>query len=158
MALTRAQLETILIARRGKQLAMVELDGETADGTNAALAEPIRAGLAFAGIHPADPSDPTDDDLAKLSPDQVAMVADVAELQTLEMILGNWHAPDESAGSDSQGWGRFFFFLNRQAEALRQKVRDLYGYGDTPLEVGLVDLNFAESGDIRDEWNWPEVW
>lgn len=148
--LTRQQADSILTGRRGKQLAIVGLDAT-------ALTEPIRAGLAAVGIHPDDPSNPGDDDLAKVEPELVPMFLDIAELQTLELVLGNWDRVDESAGGDSQGWGRFFFFLNRQAEALRQKVRDLYGYGEQPLTVGLVDLNFAESGDPRDEqvWPWP---
>ena len=45
MSLTRATVEVALIARCGKLLTAVGLDGATVDGTNAALTDPIGEGL-----------------------------------------------------------------------------------------------------------------
>lgn len=156
MAFTRAQIETLLVRRCGKRLALVGLDGATADGTNADLADPIRAGLASVGVDAADPTDPTDADLAAVASADLPQLLDVAELRALESALGNWDLCDEQAGTDKQDWAKVGELLQKQIQALRDQLRDLYGLGAPGLSIGLVDLNFAESGDPCDEQIWQD--
>jgi hypothetical protein len=84
---TRAQVEALLIRRTGKLLLKVGLDGTTVNGSNGDLNDPIGWGLRKLGVTPANPVAVADGDVAQVT--RLDALLDLAELRTLENILGN---------------------------------------------------------------------
>ncbi|MDB5352369.1 MAG: hypothetical protein JWN86_3616 [Planctomycetota bacterium] len=152
MATTRLSVEFLLTKRCGKRLTFVGLDGATRDGTNADLADPIAAGLRSLGLPVADITNPTSAELSAVADAQVDQLLDVAELRCLKSILGNIDEVDEQAGTDRKDFGKFAVALQAVIEALETRCRDMYGVGIAAPTVGVIGLNFAESGDPAD---WP---
>ncbi len=144
MPLTRAQAETLLVARCGKLLAAVGLDGTTVDGTNAALTDPLAEALRSLEIAPASPAAVTTQDLAGVDDASVPQLLDVAELRALETVLGNWTDPDQTAGQDNrQDLGRLRDSLEKSLARKSARAESLYGYGkDTTVEAGLLTFGF----------------
>jgi len=144
MPLTRAQAETLLVARCGKLLAAVGLDGTTVDGTNAALTDPLAEALRSLAIAPASPAAVTTQDLAGVADASVPQLLDVAELRALETALANWTDPDQVAGQDNrQDLGRLRDSLEKTVARKSERARSLYGYGvDATASAGILTLGF----------------
>lgn len=96
MSLTRAQVEGVLIKRTGQMLAIAGLDGETADGSNADLNDPIGWAVRKLGGSVADVSSVANSDLENIK--RVDALFDLGELRVLETILGNYDKVDSTVG------------------------------------------------------------
>lgn len=144
MALTRPQAEAILVARCGKLLASVGLDGTTVDGTNAALTDPLAEGLRQLAIAPASPAAVTTSDLSGVADADAAELLDVAELRALETVLGNWVDADQVAGQDNrQDLGKLRDSVEKSLARKAARAESLYGYGkDTTIRAGLLTFGF----------------
>jgi hypothetical protein len=154
MSLTRAAVETVLIARCGPALTRVGLDGATIDGNNAALADPIRTAMRTLGIHVADPVTPTDADLALVPNVRVETLFDVAERRTLETVLGNAVDVDETVDRDSQKNSQFAAQIERRVAALTEKLAKSVGIMRSgavvaPITAGVVNPLRVLPGDPR---------
>jgi hypothetical protein len=144
---TRAQVETILVARCGALLRRVRLDGTTVDGTNASLADPIAAALRKLGIAVADPTDPDTVEVEGADDDDLEELLDRSELRTLETILGNWDKPDQQQDADRQDWGKLLALLRERIKQLRGRISTLYpDEGEEPT-AGLVGFDFQATED-----------
>ncbi len=148
MAATRAQVEQVLIRRCGKKLGLVGLDGVTADGTNADLADPIASALGSLGLAVGNFAAVADADLAGVGAGQMPGLLDIAELRVLESVLGNWDEPDQMADTDnSQSLGKLYDGLEKTVARKRLQIERQYGIGLSELTAGVIDLGFAETID-----------
>jgi hypothetical protein len=147
MPLTRAQLESVLISRAGKQLALVGLDGTTIDGTNPALNDPIGEGLRSLSIHPADITAVSDGDLATVADMDIPQLLDVAELRCLESILNNLDSTDEKVMQGEQDWAKFAARLEGTIKRRRDMLTKRYGVDVGTVTVGMLNFDFQSRWD-----------
>jgi hypothetical protein len=152
MPLTLAILDSILVPRCGGTLALAGLDGVTVDGTNVALLDPIRQGLASLGIATATVGVVDDDDLLPITADTLDQLLDVAELRALESALGWLDQPDQMADTDNQqSLGKLRDSIETTVARRRKQVEKQYGYGAASLANITIDLGFQERYPIG-EW------
>jgi len=148
MPLTRANVETILIGRAGKILALAGLDGLTRTGANPDLGDPIRVGLASLGLGTATLGVVVDADFAPITAFNVDQLLDVATLAALEAALGNLDQPDQTADTDNvQSLGKLRDSIEATVRRKRLQAERQYGYGLPSLTAGVLDLGFAETID-----------
>lgn len=160
MPITRLQIETLLVGadavsgRAGRIAVKARLyaAANVTVGAIASLADPIGEALRSLAVYAADPTDPTDDDLAVVESTDFGQLVDVAELRLLESCLGNWDRWDETAGADSQAQGKLGELLQKRIDELRKKLLALYGYGDRAFGVGVLGLDFQEPDDPTLDW------
>lgn len=143
MALTRAHVESELVLRAGRLLAVVGLDGATVDGTNLTLNGPLRAGLESLAIPPVAWT-VTDTDLAAVDPGDVSQLLDVAELRTLQNVLGNMDEPDQQNGQDQQQWGAMAQRVQKTVTELADRCAKRYGLYAPSLAIGVIEMDFNE--------------
>lgn len=127
MALTRAQCETILIARTGKLLTAASLDGVTANGSNPDLNDPLGYAIRQCGGSVADPSMVADSDLSGFSASTYDKLFDLAEYRTLENIAGNLDLVDISEGPHRESFGQLGDRVEKRLTRLQIKLREDYG-------------------------------
>ncbi len=145
MALTRVQVEKVMVRRAGKRLAFVGLDGTTINGSNADLADPISQTLMAMGYPVADITDPEDSDLAGVT--DINQFLDRCELRVLETIHGNMDMVDYSTGPRSESLSQFTSDLENAIERQREKLQTEYGVGLGTMTGGHIGLNFVTKGD-----------
>ncbi len=101
------------------------------------------------GLTPLDPMTVTDNDIAGL--DNVNLFLDIAEWKASEAVLPN--LTDEqlrqigvlgSAEKVRPSW-------ERRVKRLYEALRDQYGFGQMPLDIQVVNMNFASNSDDN---NW----
>lgn len=98
MAITREQLDTIMVRRIGSLLTECNMDGTTTDGTNTDLVEPLRWALAQAGYSTASIVDVTNTDLLSVATTDLDKLLDLFELRCLESASTKFTNVDEVAG------------------------------------------------------------
>ncbi len=147
MALTRAQVEAILIRRCGKLLTAAGLDGTTITGTNADLNDPIGAAIRQCGGSVADIAAVADGDLAGIGADLYDQLFDLAELRTLESISGNLDDVNVQAGAIREDLGQLSDQVDRKIERKRAQAQRDYGVGLGTLEAGVLALDFMQKED-----------
>lgn len=98
MTITRVQLDTIIIRRIGSLLTECNMDGETSDGTNVDLVEPLRWSLKQSGYDVANILDVADSDLEEISDSLLDQILDLFELRCLESASTKFTSVDEVAG------------------------------------------------------------
>jgi hypothetical protein len=145
MALTRTQVEKVMIRRAGKSLAFVSLDGTTNDGTNEDLADPIASTLQAMGYTVADITNPTDAELAGVT--AVNQFLDRCELRVLETVLGNMDMVSFSTGPRSENLSDFTGKLEKTIAEKRDFIQREYGVSLGSLSTGKINLNFQTKGD-----------
>lgn len=152
MAVTRANVETILVARVGPLMVKASMDGTTVDGSNADLADPIAWALRVAGYTTADVSDPTTAEVAAAE-DDIDEVLALSELRTMENTLGNLDDVDTSVGPRDEKLSQLAAQLEKMIKFKRVVLEMSYGYGLAALTTGTLTYEFAEhqSGSDDDE-------
>jgi hypothetical protein len=143
MAVTRANVENVLVKRLGPLMTKAGQDGSTVDGTNTDLADPIAWALRTAGYTTADITNPTTAEVADAE-DDVDQVVDLAEYRGLENILGNLDDVDVTVGPRSEKLSQLAAQVQKRLDSVKDRVEDLYGYGASALEVGVITYEFAE--------------
>lgn len=146
MALTRVQVETILVKRCGGVMALATMAVTTA-GANADLDDPIGAALRAFAITPANPLAVTDADIAGITNDDAAAFLDVAELRTLESVLGNLQLVDIRLGPRDEKLGQVRTGLEQRIARLEKAIQTRYGLGLGTITAGVIGLSFAEHED-----------
>lgn len=147
MALTRANVETLLIRRVGALLAAVGLDGATVDGTNPDLNDPLGYALLTLGHSVTDLTAVADADLASVAATSFPSLLDYAELRCLESALSSALVlVDTSVGPRSESLGQMAARLEGRIATKREQVARDYGLtGVGTLEAGVITLDFAET-------------
>jgi len=148
MAITRANLEAILVKRAGKLMTVAGLDGTTVNGTNADLADPIAFSLRQLGVAVAAPGSPTDAEVANASTDDTDQLLDVAEIRILQTILN--HVLDlvnTEAGQRVDEYSQMAAGIQQRIETKTEEARRLYGWTAGTLEASYLYHDFAQHGD-----------
>jgi hypothetical protein len=140
MAITRANLEAVLIKRAGKLM--------TVAGTNADLADPIAFSLRELGITVATLNSPTDAEVASAGADDTNQLLDVAEIRILQTVLN--HVLDlvnTEAGQRADEYGQLAAGIQQRLDRLEERARRLYGWTAGTLESSYIYHDFAQHGD-----------
>lgn len=146
MALTRAQVETILVKRCGAMMSVAAMSVLTT-GSNADLNDPIGYALRKSGFSVADPTSVSTADLAAVSNDDLDQVLDIAEYRTLESILSAVNQfVDTSTGPYRQSLSQYADTLEKRITRLKTQIDNEYGtLGE--VEIGSIQLDFADHND-----------
>lgn len=141
MALTIAQIETVLMRRRGPAMVAADLFDSVEDMNASAsprqgLSDPIARGLRLLGFQPADPVTPADSDLTGLAFTDYDALFDVAELRLLETLIGNFPDVDYTEGGSA---GR----------KLQQFRADLQAERDWKRKQVAADYPSLKLGEIK---------
>jgi hypothetical protein len=149
VTITRASVETILIQRAGAYLTAASMDGTSHAGTNESLNDSIGYALRKIGYSVADITLITDADLAGVS--EVDQLLDLAELRTLDNILGNLALVDITLGPRKESLSQLASALEKRIARLHSYIELEYGIGMAELTGGVIELGFAEHSDEYDE-------
>ncbi|HMN11834.1 MAG TPA: LytR C-terminal domain-containing protein [Bellilinea sp.] len=147
MAITRAQVDLILIRRCGAMLAAADLDGTTVDGSNYDLADPVASALRNLGFAVSDPTTVTDSDLGAVDSDTLPALLDLAELRTLETVLGNLDEVDIRLGQRDEKFSQLADRLEKRITRLSEKVAREHGLGGGSMQAGAIGLGYQESDE-----------
>jgi len=122
---TRAQAETVLVRRVGRYLTLAGLDGTTNNGTNADLADPIAWALRKLELPVADPTNPSTGEVAATT--RVDALFDLAELRTLENILGNLSLVTATVGPRTEHYNDLAKRLGEMIPRKRKAIEQEHG-------------------------------
>jgi hypothetical protein len=147
MALTRSDAESLLIALIGPLFTEVGLDGTTEDGSNADLNSPLYFGLGKVSVTVDDITLVGDADMARLASADYQEFLDWAELRCFENAFNAATTVDITLGPHSESLSQLADRLQHRIDKKREQVESDYGEGDTLLEAGEIDLDFAAQGD-----------
>ena len=146
MALTRANTELLLVARTSEWLVKASM-AVTVEGSNADLNDPIGYGVIQSGGTVASRVLVTSADIATVASADEEQFLDIAELRTWQNIQGNLVVTDTKIGPRDEKPGAQMTTLNGIVKRKEERIEDLYGLGVAPLEVGVINLNFAEHNE-----------
>ena len=144
MALTRANVEGILIKRVGALMTAASMDGTTIDGTNTDLNDPIGQALMRLDYTPTDITLIVDADLSSVGTGDYAGLLDIAEWRVLESIAGNLALVDITVGPRSEKLSQLADQVTAMAANKRQQVEDEYGIGGASMTAGILTLDFMQ--------------
>lgn len=139
--MNREQVDSSLLARASRKMALVEMDTETIGG-NPDLNDPIAAALLQMAIVPVDITNVTDSDIAGVDSSDYMELLDRAEYRLLENIQGNLDLVDVSLGPRRESYSQFNLQLQSRLDRLENKISKLYGGGT--LEFGAIAVDDAE--------------
>jgi hypothetical protein len=149
MALTRANVETILVKRCGALMTAAGL-ATTYAGANADLNDPIGYAIRKCGGAVASVAAVADSDLAGISADKYDQLLDLAELRTLESIVGNLDDVNITVGPHSEQLADLSARVQKRIETKRAEIQKEYGIGAGALEAGVIGLDFMQKDDEDD--------
>ena len=152
-ALTRANTESILISRIGTIYVAVELDGTTADGTNADLNDPIGYGIRQTGGTVASFVLVTDADVATVAETDYDEFLDISEYRALVNAQGNFASVDIKVGPRSESLSQLGNRLAVMIKGKKERLDEVYGTSVGVRTAGVITLDFAE----HDEGNIDEL-
>ncbi len=144
MAITRANIEAILVRRCGSKMTAAGLDGATVNGSNVDLNDPIGTALRQCGYAVASITAVADADIANVATDDLDKLLDVAELRLLENIAGNLSMVDLAVGPRKESLSQFSEQVEKAISRLEAKCQRLYGVGLGSLSGGAISLDFQE--------------
>ena len=139
MAVTREDVETVLVSRCGKFLELVGLDD---DQPNAALSDPIVWALRMLGFSPASPTTVVDADMTTVAASHYDALFDLAELRTLENIQGNLTLVTHTTGPVSENLSDLGKLLLTLIPSIRANVAAMHG-GKLAVPLGKDDRKVA---------------
>lgn len=138
MALTRAQIETVLVSRCKKRMEFVGFN-IAVNGNNADLNDPIFSALQMIGVNPADISNVADSDLTTVT--DISKLCDLAEVRLLENILGNSDKVTLQAASGTEHFSQANDALEKIIARKQADIQKKYGIGFSTIS-GTRKLNF----------------
>lgn len=147
MTVTRANIESVLIRRVGRLLTAAGLDGTTINGTNADLNDPISSALRVLNYTVSSIASVTDTDLLPVTDAHINYLLDVAELRTLESILGNLDLVDIRVGPRSESLSQLADQVQKAIERKTRHITRMYGVGLGGLVAGKIALSFQQDAD-----------
>ena len=150
MAITRANVESMLIRRVGQLFSLIGLDGTTVDGTNVDLNDPIASALLRLDYAVADITVVADIDLAAVSTDDYQAVLDLAELRALESWLGNNTLVNFRLGPRSESFSDLLKTTEARVARLKEYIPVRYGLEETSLTIGRIHYDFAQHYEVSE--------
>ena len=145
MSLTRAKVEQELVGRCGPLLTATGM-AVTYAGSNDSLNGPIGYAIRKAGGTTADPLAVSDADVATVAEADFDALFDLAELRTLENILGNWDEVDTTVGPTSEDLSQTATMLEARIARLQEKVERDYRLTGPVIGEDTLGFDFAEHG------------
>jgi hypothetical protein len=139
MALTRAQVESVLVSRCKKRMEFVEFSIIT-NGGNADLNDPISTALQLMGITPVNIALIVDGDLTTVT--DITKLCDLAEVRLLENILGNSDKVTLQAASGTEHFSNFNEALEKIIARKQKELQFKYGIGLGSLSSGKLPFAF----------------
>lgn len=127
---TRASVEVVLLRRTGRMLTKAGLDGVTDDGTNVDLNDPIGWAVRTLGYPVADVTEVSSDEVEAVPSGKVNALLDLAELRTLESILGNLDLVSAQVGPRREELNDLARRLNERIPRKRKEIEQEH---DIPL-------------------------
>ena len=147
MALTRANIETILVKRTSKLMVFVGMDGTTVDGTNADLDDPIGVAIRDCGGSVDNFTDVDDDDITTVDSAKYDQLIDIAEYRLLNSILGNFDKYGLKVGPRSGYQSQVREGVEVRLKQMRKDLEAKYGYNAPTPSVGYIERDFAEHNE-----------
>lgn len=145
MALTRANVEVILISRLSNLLTEAGLDGTTNDGTNTDLNDPIGWAIRQADGSVDDFTLVDDTDVARVGSGDYDKLLDLAEYRTLENISGNLDEVDIKSGPFEQKYSQLADRVEKRLERVRAHLEKTYDFGGRGYASNIITLDRADS-------------
>ena len=149
MSLTRANIETILVKRCGPLMTAAGM-ATTVLGSNADLNDPIGYAVRKAGGSVTSFVAVADADIAGVDELGYDQLLDLAELRTLETILGNLDDVDLRVGPRDEKFSQLRTDTEKRMERLQKRIEKEYGIG-VSIEAGVVILDFVEHNESLSE-------
>jgi hypothetical protein len=146
MTLTRANVETILVKRCGPLLTAAGM-ATTVAGSNADLNDPIGYAIRKSSGTVASFVSVADADLTTVAADEYDQLLDLAELRTLETILGNLDEVDIRVGPRDEKFSQLRTDTEKRLERLQQRIEQEYGVIGVSVETGAVLLDFVDHNE-----------
>ena len=143
MAVTRANVEAVLIKRAGQLMQAAGMDGTTVSGSNTDLNDPIGGAIRRLGYATADMSLVTDADVGQVPSEKLDAFLDLAEVRCLENVIER--LDDATVYSGVSGSSRMSSRV-RQIQAMVDRKR---GYVEREHKLGLGQL---EAGSISQDF------
>ncbi len=150
MSLTRAKVEQELVVRCRPLLTAAGM-AITYGGTNASLNSSIGYAIRKLNGTTTDPLSVTDTDVATVADDDFDALFDVAELRTLETILGNWDKVDTTVGPTSERLSQTGASLEARIARLQAKIDKEYQLTGGTIGTGMIGYDFAEHDEALPE-------
>lgn len=147
MTLTRAQVELILISRCGPVMKAAGMDVNANPSPNADLNDPIGYALRRLGYSVADVSAVANTDVDDVSTDDYDALFDLAELRTLQNVIGNYALVDSRVGQLSESYSQLRDGLEKRIEKLKDQIESDYGIGGSSLQGGTIELDFVDHNE-----------
>jgi hypothetical protein len=146
MALTRAQVEQILVERVGGWLTEAGL-ATTANGDNAALNDAIGYAVRRIGGTVANVTLVADGDLSGIAADDYDALFDIAEWRALENILKHLAKVDVRMGPLAQSYSQLRRDVMDAAKQKRGEIEVDYAFLGAQLQAGSIALDIS----LKDE-------
>jgi hypothetical protein len=143
MAITRAQVETELVARTKDLLDYCGLSYAT-DGTNPDLNSPLAFAMRNSQQTLIDPTVATDYDFSVMDPSDLDEIYDLAEYRLLLSILNRMTAVRTQVGVNAFYWSELRDSIDKRIARMQGLLDELYGYGRGTLEAGVIQTSGAE--------------
>lgn len=146
MAVTRANIEAIIIKRIGKWLTAAGLDGTTNNGTNSDLNDPIARGVRTLGYSVADVLNVSSSDIAAIEEADYDELFDVAELRALQSCLTNYDKVNLSLGPRSESFDQLRNAMVQAIKLKREQIAADYPHDEDAraLVGGVLTLDFQQ--------------
>jgi hypothetical protein len=141
MAITRANVESILIRRLGALLTEAGLDGTTVDGSNVDLNDPIGWAVRQADGSVDDPATVDDEDVQTVATADLDKLLDLAEYRALESISGNLNLVDIESGPFRQSFNQLRVGLEQRIARKRKQLERDYDFGDSGFAASVIELD-----------------
>ena len=143
-AITRIQVETILVRRTKELLEHVGLSAAHDLGTNDDLNEPMRVALADLEIAATDVLAVSDTDLAGVADSDHNALFDLCELGMLMIIANKMTEVNERRGPISDSFSDLPERVAERIKVLAETISNKYGIGgDSSLNIGVIDLSIS---------------
>ena len=149
MAVTRAQLEAVLLRRCSTALEKAGLDYLTDNGKNPDLNDPIGYAVRTLGGTVADITEVVDADVSGIEAADYDALLDLAEYRALETIQNTVaDLVSTSVGPQRQEFQQWGQALDSRLARLDGKIERIHAIGRATITAGVIDLDFMEkSGD-----------
>lgn len=144
MTITRAQIDTLIARRCGALLRECGM-AVTEGGLNTDLNDPIAWALRQCGLSTADPTAPTDAELAGVGTADLDKFTDHTELRALESALTRYTGIDTTTQGEGQRHDQLGARLERAIARKQAQIARDYGTNAATLTAGAIGLAFQET-------------
>lgn len=146
---TKAIVTTVLANRCGPLMTKA---GMTITALGDDFNDPLAWAIRQCGLTTADPSTPTDAEVAAVAATDTDKLLDLAELRLLETIISNLDSVDTKVGPREEKLDQLAQRVAGRITRLQARIELLYGLG-AGFEAGTILVEFAEhaTGGDTDE-------